>query len=133
MPTRVRSMSPSDVAARQADARSYLDAARMFVESTTQADWRTAGANAVLGGIAASDAICGHVLGHHSRGEDHADARRLLDRACTPDTQPGNNLRRLIDEKSNFQYSTTRVTQDRTRGLVTALERLVATMEALAR
>ncbi|ROP65328.1 hypothetical protein [Curtobacterium sp. PhB115] len=100
----------------------------MYVESTSHADWKAAGANAVLGGIAASDAICGALLGHHHLGEDHAAARRLLDQACAPDTRPGQHFKRLTDEKTHFQYSSSRVTQEKTRTLVTALERLVSTL-----
>lgn len=133
MVLRVRLMGAADVSTRRADARSYLEAARLFAESTTPADWKTAGSNAVLGGIAAADAICGHVLGHHHRGEDHAAARKLLDQACSPDTRPGGHLKRLMDEKSNFQYSSSHVTQERTRRLVSSLERLVTTMDELTR
>lgn len=34
--------------------------------------------NAVLAGIAASDAICCHALGERAAGEDHSDAVHLL-------------------------------------------------------
>ncbi|MBF4613319.1 hypothetical protein [Curtobacterium sp. VKM Ac-1376] len=45
-----------------------------------------------------------------------------------PDTRPGLHVKRLTDEKTNFQYSTSRVTQKKTRALVTALERLIRTV-----
>ena len=93
-------------------------ALRLLVESDVQADWKTAGSNAVLGGIAASDAICGAVLGEHHNGEDHREAKRLLDRATSPDTAPGVNLKRLVDEKTNYQYSSARVTLAGTRRLL---------------
>jgi hypothetical protein len=35
----------------------------MYVEDDTVASWKVAGSNAVHAGIAASDAICGLVLG----------------------------------------------------------------------
>lgn len=38
------------------------------------------------------------------------------------------HFKRLTDEKTNFQYSSSRVTQEQTRALVTALERLVSVM-----
>lgn len=103
MAARTRAMSAQDVRVRRDDARSFLETARLLVESDVQADWKTAGSNAVLGGIAASDAICGAVLGEHHNGEDHREAKRLLDRATSPDTAPGVNLKRLVDEKTNYQ------------------------------
>ncbi|KQS09034.1 hypothetical protein ASG04_09060 [Curtobacterium sp. Leaf183] len=124
-------MSAQDVRVRRDDARSFLETARLLVESDVQADWKTAGSNAVLGGIAASDAICGAVLGEHHNGEDHREAKRLLDRATSPDTTPGVNLKRLVDEKTNYQYSSARVTLAGTRRLITALERLVEKMDAV--
>lgn len=68
---------------RRDEAQPYLEVALLSVESTSHADWKAAGANAVLGGIAVSDALCGAILGYHHLGDDHAAARRLLDQACT--------------------------------------------------
>ncbi|MBT2503607.1 hypothetical protein [Curtobacterium sp. ISL-83] len=131
MPARVRAMDSVAVRRRGEEARSYLELAKMCTDSTEHAEWKAAGANAVLGGIAASDAICGAVLGHHHVGEDHAAARRLLDTACAPDRRPGLHLKRLTDEKTNFQYSSSRVTQEQARRLVRALERLLGTLDEL--
>jgi hypothetical protein len=126
-------MSVQDVRVRADEARAYREVAAMYVESSAVADWKAAGSNAVLGGIAAADAICGHVLGYRHNGDDHAEGRRLLDRACSPDRQAGNHLKRLIDEKSNYQYSSSRVTQEQTRRLVTTLDRLIERMETTLR
>lgn len=131
MATRTRIMEPADVQQRRADARSYRDTALFLVESDQSADWKTAGSNAILGGIAASDAISGRVLGERHNGDDHGAARKLLDRATSPDTAPGVNLKRLTDEKTNFQYSPSRVTQNKARDLIKALERLIDKMETL--
>lgn len=128
MAGRVRAVDRRGVEMRRDEAASYLEVAQMLVESASHADWKAAGANAVLGGIAASDAICGAVLGYHHIGDDHGAARRLLDEACAPDSRPGVHLKRLTDEKTHFQYSSSRVTQEKTRALVTALERLIRTM-----
>lgn len=57
------------------------------------------------------------------------DARSFLETA--PDTAPGVNLKRLVDEKTNYQYSSARVTLAGTRRLITALERLVEKMDAV--
>lgn len=68
------------------------------------------------------------MLGFHHVGEDHRQARGLLDTACAPDRQPGNHLKRLLDEKTHFQYSTSRVTREQASRLVAALERLITVM-----
>lgn len=121
-------MDASAVRMRRDEAETYYEVAVLCAGSASHADWKAAGSNAVLGGIAAADAICGAVLGQHHVGEDHAQARRLLDIACSPDRQPGNHLKRLTDEKTNFQYSSSRVTREQTSRLVLALERLGVTM-----
>jgi hypothetical protein len=120
--TRVRDMGTSDVIQRAAEARSYLEVARMLVESTEPADWKTAGSNAVLCGIAACDAICGAVLKQRSASENHGEAKKLLDWATSPQTSAGAHFKKLTDEKTNFQYSSTRVTQSQAQRLVTAAE-----------
>ncbi|MEQ1737473.1 MAG: hypothetical protein ABL886_13845, partial [Rhodoglobus sp.] len=59
-------MSASDVAARAAQARSFLQAARLteeFSDLGATAAANVAASNAVLAGIAAADAICGKALG----------------------------------------------------------------------
>lgn len=75
MPARTRQMTSVEVTARRNEAVAYLEAARLLRTSDAQADWKVCGSNAVLGGMAAADAICGHVLGHRSASEDHAEAR----------------------------------------------------------
>ncbi|WIB25673.1 hypothetical protein [Curtobacterium sp. MCSS17_015] len=121
-------MDRAAVRRRRDEAEAYYEVVVLCAGSSSHADWKAAGANAVLGGIAAADAICGAVLGYHHVGENHAQARRLLDTACSPDRQPGNHLKRLTDEKSNFQHSSSRVSRSQTDRLVVALERLVVTM-----
>lgn len=133
MPARTRQMTSVEVTARRNEAVAYLEAARLLRTSDAQADWKVCGSNAVLGGIAAADAICGHVLGHRSASEDHAEARRLLDAACSPDKQPGSHLKRLLDEKTNFQYSASRVSPTQLGSVLTALERLVTRMDDVLR
>jgi hypothetical protein len=133
MPARTRTMSAGEVAARRDEAVAYLEAARLLATSDDPADRKVSGSNAVLGGIAAADAICGHLLGIRHAGEDHAESRRLVDAACRPDRQPGAHLKRLLDEKTNFQYSASRVTATQVEALLTALERLVVRMDEVIR
>jgi hypothetical protein len=59
------------------------------------------------------------------------EARRQLDKATSPDMTPGVNFKRLTDEKTNYQYSSSRPTQANTRALIKALERLVDRMDAV--
>jgi hypothetical protein len=73
-------------------------------------------------------AVDSHAVGMRS---DEALARKLLDSAWSPDRRPGSHLKRLTDEKTHFQYSSSRVTQEQALQLVTALERLVAVLEGL--
>ena len=60
--------------------------------------------NAILAGIAASDAICGLVLGLRSSGDDHAQAISLLKQATHPSTKAANSLTRLLTQKTPVQY-----------------------------
>lgn len=133
MPPRTRPITANDVATRRAEAVAYLDAARLLATSDDPADRKVSGSNAVLGAIAAADAICGHLLGIRHAGEDHAESRRLVDEACRPDRQPGVHFKRLLDEKTNFQYSASRVTAVQVQALLTTLERLVTRMDELTR
>lgn len=133
MPPRTRPMSAIDVAARRDEAVAYLEAAKLLATSDDPADRKVSGSNAVLGGIAAADAICGHLLGMRHAGEDHGETRRLVDEACRPDRQPGVHLKRLLDEKTNFQYSASRVSETQVQALLMTLERLVTRMDELTR
>lgn len=58
-------------------------------------------ANAVLGGIAAGDAICIAALGEHYAGQDHAAAADLLSQV---DPELGKRLRDLVTLKSESHY-----------------------------
>ncbi|UKF33566.1 DNA-binding protein [Clavibacter tessellarius] len=85
--------------------------------------------NAVLAGIAASDAICGCVLRVASSGEDHAQAVELLRTATPQGPAYAKELRRLLEIKTAAQYSPALTSADvATRSLVWA-GRLVEAME----
>ena len=121
------------IQARLADARTFLEAAQLFVEADTVSAWKVAGSNAVNAGIAASDAICGLVLGEYSRGADHNDALALLQEATQPDTAPRKHLTALLSDKSGYQYGTAGVRQDAARALVEHAVKLVAEAELRAK
>jgi hypothetical protein len=68
-------MDRAAVRRRRDEAEAHDEVAVLCAASSSHADWKAAGANAVLGGIAAADAICGAVLGYHHIGEDHSSSR----------------------------------------------------------
>ena len=121
------------IEARLADARKFLEAAEMFVEDDTVSSWKVAGSNAVNAGIAASDVICGVVLGECSRGGNHSDAVALLQEATQPDAAPRKHLNALLADKSSYQYGTAGVRQDAARALVEHAAKLVAESERRAK
>ncbi|WP_139368726.1 hypothetical protein [Agreia bicolorata] len=61
-------------------------------------EWKHAAEVAVSAGIAASDAICGHVLGYKVASESHSDAVAALRLASNDDT--AKHLRALLEAKS---------------------------------
>lgn len=122
-------MDAQAVRARTADARKHLELAELVAIEHDAASWKAAGSNAVLAGIAAADAICGHVLGHCSKSANHSDAVDLLKRATSPDAGPSNDLRRLVGEKSLFHYGTERVTERSAADMVTYAMRLIDEMD----
>ncbi|MBB5643537.1 hypothetical protein [Cryobacterium roopkundense] len=117
------------IQARLADALKFLEAAQLYVEDDSVSSWKVAGSNAVNAGIAASDAICGLVLGEYSRGADHKDALALLQEATQPDTAPRRHLTALLADKSGYQYGTAGVRQDAAKALVEHAAKLVAEAE----
>lgn len=60
--------------------------------------------NAILAGIAAADALCGHATGERAAGRDHREAVTLLS-AVRPDGQTlSKKLGRLLSDKTQLQY-----------------------------
>lgn len=121
-----QSMDTAAIAARLADARKFLDAADLYLDEEDVASWKVAGSNAVNAGIAASDVICGVVLGECSRSGNHDDALALLWEATQPDPGPRKHLRALLSEKSDYQYGTSGVRQQAAAALVEHARNLVA-------
>ena len=121
------------IEARLADARKFLEVAEMFVEDDAVSAWKVAGSNAVNAGIAASDVICGVLLGECSRSGNHTDAVALLQEATQPDTAPRKHLNALLADKSSYQYGTAGVRQDAARALVEHAAKLVRESERRAK
>ena len=131
-PGRVRDMSAADVQVRADAARRFLEVAEMVAEEA-DTDYRPVSASlAVLAGIAASDAICGHVLKKRSRAQEHRQAVDLL-RTVRGAGGAARALDRLLDIKDAAQYGTSALSADRTRGAVKAAATVVDEMESILR
>lgn len=129
MNTRTSPMDATTLRARAAQARAFLDAARLQLGDSPAGN-SVAGTNAVHAGIAAADVICGKAIGYRARGESHQESIDLLARAVQ-DATPSKNLARLLGQKSLAGYSPTMLSDARTADLIKYAERLVATMESI--
>ncbi|MGR0218690.1 hypothetical protein ACULK4_02065 [Agromyces sp. ZXT2-6] len=72
--------------------------------------------------------ICGAVLGERSAGQDHGDAVAML-RRTEPGKRLAQHLARLIDSKTETQYSPLLLTEARAAELLKAARRLVNGMD----
>jgi hypothetical protein len=97
--------SPAEARTRLRTAQAYLDVATTVLAERGRDEYLNVAVGlAILGGIAASDAICGIRLGHVHRGDDHRGAEDLL-RTATPDGQKlATNLGRLLSLKDAAHY-----------------------------
>ena len=124
-------MTPADVQGRADAARKFLEVAQMVVADDDSSDYRQVGASlAVLAGIAAGDAMCGHVLGHRSRAQDHRQAADLL-RTVMGAGRAAKSLDVLLDIKDAAQYGTQGLPADKTRRALGAACEAVETMETV--
>jgi hypothetical protein len=89
-PSRVRLVSPAGPA----------------LACTSEEYLNIAAGDAILAGIAASDAICGLTLGRLHRGDDHHGAEDLLREAAQDGPQLATILRRLLTIKDAAHYGT---------------------------
>ena len=63
---------------RLKDAQTRFVSAELQLGGSSPHEWKHAAEIAVSSGIAASDAICGHVLGYKVASESHRDALEAL-------------------------------------------------------
>lgn len=74
MAARVRAVDRHAVEMRRDEAVTYLEVALLYVESTSHADWKAAGANAVLGGTSAGPCVlAGHSSWHALQAPDRRE------------------------------------------------------------
>jgi len=123
-------MTRTDVQLRARHATDFLETA---TDALTLHPDRTnvAISNAVLAGIAAADAICGHSLGHAAAGDAHEEATRLLATTGPAAAQQVNDLRRLLALKTNSQYSPRILTDSTAADAIRWATRLTDSMHAI--
>lgn len=129
MPPRSQPMSAADVSVRAQSARKFLEVAELVADDGDRTVAHVSASLAVLAGIAASDAICGAVLGQRPQGQDHKQAAVVLATVRPRGKDSAAALRRLLDDKSNAQYGTSYLTPARIDGMLRAARKLVEIME----
>lgn len=95
-------MDAAAVRIRFHDAETRMVSAELQLDGSSPHEWKHAAEIAVSAGIAASDAICGHVLGYKVASESHRDAVDAL-RAAT-DAATAKHLDALLAVKSAQSY-----------------------------
>lgn len=95
-------MDAAAVRIRFRDAETRLVSAELQLDGTSPHEWKHAAEIAVSAGIAASDAICGHVLGYKMASESHRDAVEALRVATNATT--AKHLNALVEVKSAQSY-----------------------------
>lgn len=112
-------------------ARSYLDVAELAADESGDEARNVAAGNAVLAGIAASDAICCIRLGKRHRGQDHHAAADLL-RTVRPDGRTlATALTTVLAVKDPSHYGETFVSSTRLKSTLRAASRLVEAAETV--
>lgn len=128
MTARIREMSAADTRARAAHSPAFLEAASLCLDETDPAYQNVSASLAVLAGIAASDAMCGHALKKAVQGQDHTEAVELLSRVSSTAAR---RLKALLAAKSTSQYGSSFITANRAREMLQQAQRLCDEMDAL--
>jgi hypothetical protein len=102
-------MTPSDVRQRAGTAREHLQVALERLayvngKADPSAEAQVAASNAISAGIAASDTICGAVLGERVNDQDHRGAVDLIATVVPNGLVLATKLRRILKDKSLLQY-----------------------------
>jgi hypothetical protein len=127
---KITECTPAEARDRRGQARAFIDVAEMVLtESASRHEAHVAAALAVLAAIAAADAICGLTLHRYSRGQDHAQAAKLLETVSLDDTTLPAKLRRVLASKDAVHYSPQLVTGRDARNLLRQAQALVVAAE----
>jgi HEPN domain-containing protein len=112
-----------------AEARAHIGKATEFLESAQHslAEGRHTAATslAVHAAIAASDAVCGALLGKRSAGQGHEEALKLLKTAGPAGVSIANDLTRLLPLKTKSEYDAADIPVGRARIAVEKAARCV--------
>src|SRR2546423_11392215 len=122
---RVASCGAEEARLRMEQAEASLVADGLATGEAGGAWGTVAAGNAVLAGIAASDAICCVRLGERARGEDHHEAVALLARATPDGSQLAQTLERLLSIKDQSHYGVDLVSSSRARSALRQAPRLL--------
>lgn len=95
-------MDAAAVRVRLHDATTRLESAELQLSGNTPHEWKHASEIAVSTGIAASDAICGHILGYKIAADNHRDAIAALRTATNDGT--AKHLDLLLSVKTMQSY-----------------------------
>jgi len=129
--TRQPRCGPAEGRNRAKVARMYLDVAELAGAEPGDEARNVAAGNAVLAGIAASDAICCVRLGKRHRGQDHHGAVAVL-RAVRPDgPKLAADLAAVLAVKDPSHYGEKFVGDAKLKATMRAAARLVDAAETL--
>jgi len=102
--SRTRRCDRQDAAQRYDQAKAFAELAELDPISADGPTRSAAVSNAILGGIAAADAICCRRLGRHAAGDDHQQALALLEEAGEVGKAARGHLETLLSIKNKAQY-----------------------------
>ena len=128
---KTRDCTPREALRRLSAARKFLEAAELYVADEDPDGRRVAVSNAVLAGIAASDAVCCARLGRHAVGDDHRAAVELVGSIGPEGRQVVKALTSLLSVKHKAQYQTAAVGKADATAAVRRAQTLIATAERL--
>ena len=128
---KTRDCTPREALRRLSAARKFLEAAELYVADEDPDGRRVAVSNAVLAGIAASDAVCCARLGRHAVGDDHRAAVELVGSIGPEGRQVAKALTSLLSVKHKAQYQTAAVGKADATAAVRRAQTLIATAERL--
>lgn len=103
-------------------AKQYQELSHLKAEEKAGAARNAAVGNAVLAGIAASDAICCYRLGERSSSSSHSDAVALLAKV---DQNLAKHLSILIGDKTTSHYGDTFIGAESLKSCLRAMDQLV--------
>lgn len=116
---RTADCTPAQSRARLQQAEAFLMGADLVLsDDTDTATPGVAAALAVLAGIAASDAACCAKLCKRPRGQDHAEAMKLVRTVVPHGEEIAKDLSRLLAAKDESHYGVTLVDRTKARRLL---------------